>query len=63
MHHNIVYDGEQSGESMVDSATSVTGRPGMGNYYIVDIFRKYGVNDNDFILTFTPEATFYWHEK
>ncbi|QCS35904.1 capsid protein [Capybara genomovirus 12] len=63
MHHNIVYDGEQSGESMVDSATSVTGRPGMGNYYIVDIFRKHGVNDNDSTLTFTPEATFYWHEK
>jgi len=63
MYHNIVYDGEQAGEKMVDSSTSVTGRPGMGNYYIVDIFRKHGPNDDQSTLTFTPESTFYWHEK
>nr|QXN75616.1 MAG: capsid protein [Genomoviridae sp.] len=63
MGHNIVYAGEQTGESMVDSAVSVSGRPGMGNYYVVDIFRKHGINDDQSTLTFTPEATFYWHEK
>lgn len=63
MRHNIVYEGEQAGESMVDSSVSVTGRAGMGNYYIMDIFRKHGVNDNESTLTFTPESTFFWHEK
>lgn len=63
MRHNVVYEGEQSGESMVDSAVSVSGRAGMGNYYIMDIFRKHGANDDQSTLTFTPESTFYWHEK
>lgn len=63
MGHNIVYEGEQEGETMVDSSVSVTGRAGMGNYYIIDIFRKHGPNDDVSTLTFTPEATFYWHEK
>lgn len=63
MRKNIVYKGEQTGENMVDSAVSVEGRAGMGNYYVVDIFRKHGVNDDQSTLTFTPEATFYWHEK
>jgi len=48
---------------MTDSAVSVDGKAGMGNYYVVDIFRKHGVNDDQSTLTFTPEATFYWHEK
>lgn len=63
MRKNIVYAGEQTGESMVDSAVSVTGKPGMGNYYVMDIFVKHGVNDDQSTLTFTPESTFYWHEK
>ncbi|AYP28710.1 MAG: capsid protein [Gemykibivirus turti1] len=63
MRKNIVYDGEQDGEKMIDSGVSVTGRAGMGNYYVVDIFRKHGINDDQSTLTFTPEASFYWHEK
>lgn len=63
MGHNIVYEEEQAGENMVDSSVSVTGKAGMGNYYIMDIFRKHGVNDDQSTLTYTPESTFYWHEK
>lgn len=63
MRKNIVYDGEQTGENMVDSSVSVTGNPGMGNYYVVDIFVKHGVADDQSTLTYTPESTFYWHEK
>lgn len=63
MEKNIVYEGEQEGETMTDSAVSVTGRAGMGNYYVIDIFRKHGQNDDQSTLTFTPEATFFWHEK
>lgn len=63
MRHNIMYDGEQSGETLIDSAVSATGNRGMGNYYVVDIFTKHGNNDNVSTLTFAPEASFYWHEK
>lgn len=63
MRKNIVYEQEQEGEEMVDSSVSVTGRAGMGNYYIVDIFKKNGVNDDFSTLQVTPESTFYWHEK
>lgn len=63
MRKNIMYEGEQTGENMIDSAVSVTGKPGMGNYYVVDIFVKHGDNDDASTLKFTPESTFYWHEK
>lgn len=63
MEHNLAYQEEQAGESMTDHSVSVTGRVGMGNYYVIDMFRKHGNNDNDSTLTFTPEATFFWHEK
>lgn len=63
MRKRLVYEEEQQGENMVESGVSVTGRAGMGNYYVVDIFRKHGVNDDSSTLSFTPEATFYWHEK
>lgn len=63
MESNIAYQEEQQGENMTDSSVSVTGRYGMGNYYVVDMFRKHGNNDDQSTLTFTPEATFFWHEK
>lgn len=63
MRKNIQYDGEQAGETLVDAAVSATGRYGMGNYYVVDIFTKHGVNDDQSTLSFLPEASFYWHEK
>lgn len=63
MRHNLQYDGEQAGESLIDSAVSATGNRGMGNFYVVDIFTKHGTNDNVSTLSFTPEASFYWHEK
>lgn len=63
MESNLAYREEQEGETMTESAVSVTGRVGMGNYYVIDMFRKHGVNDDVSTLTFTPEATFFWHEK
>jgi hypothetical protein len=63
MRSTIQYEGEQAGETLIDAAVSTTGRRGMGNYYVVDIFTKHGVNDDQSTLRFLPEATFYWHEK
>lgn len=63
MRKNLVYEEEQAGEDMIDSSVSVTGKAGMGNYYVVDIFRKHGINDDQSTLSFQPEASFYWHEK
>lgn len=63
MNKNIVYEQEQEGETMTDSAVSVKGKAGMGNYYIADIFIKNGANDDESTLLVTPESTYYWHEK
>jgi hypothetical protein len=63
MNKNIVYEQEQEGESMTESAVSVKGKAGMGNYYVVDIFVKNGPNDDESTLLVTPESTYYWHEK
>lgn len=66
MRHNIQYQQEQDGENMFESSVSATGRAGMGNYYVCDIFRKAGPNEQDddlSTLTVTPESVFYWHEK
>ncbi|AGU67654.1 capsid protein [Black robin associated gemykibivirus 1] len=63
MRKNVVYADEQAGEGMVDSGVSVTGKVGMGNYYVMDIFTKHGLNDDQSTLSYEPESTFFWHEK
>nr|QJB18643.1 MAG: capsid protein [Genomoviridae sp.] len=63
MNKNLVYSHEQTGETMTDSAVSVTGKAGMGNYYVADFFIKNGPASDTAQLNVTPESTFYWHEK
>ena len=48
---------------MTESSVSVTGKAGMGNYYVADFFVKNGPNDDDSTLLFAPESVYYWHEK
>lgn len=62
MNHNLMYSNDEVGEGTSTDAFSTTGKAGMGDYYIVDLFQSIGasVNDN---LRFEPQATLYWHEK
>lgn len=63
MNKNIVYEQEQTGQTMTESSLSVTGKAGMGNYYVADFFVKNGPNDDESALLVAPESVYYWHEK
>lgn len=66
MRKNIVYNEDQNGESLNESFYSVHGKPGMGDYYIVDFFRSafiQGEATSNSDLYFEPSATYYWHER
>jgi len=57
----MYYDDDESGNSMVSSNWASNSRKGMGDIYIIDMFRctDTGVNN----MLFSPTATVYWHEK
>lgn len=61
MRKNIVYGDEERGDTEDGDILSSEGRAGMGDYYIVDMFRPLG--GESAVLGFTPEAQLYWHEK
>lgn len=39
------------------------GRGGLGDVYIVDLFRKSNLSDSTTTWQFSPECTYYWHER
>jgi hypothetical protein len=63
MNQNLVYGDDEQGGTENISGYSTEGKPGMGDYYVVDIFQpRVGGNVNS-VLRFEPSATLYWHEK
>lgn len=63
MGHNLMYDDDESGGSMVPSFASVTSKVGMGDYWVIDMFKpRVGSATSDQLL-FNCESTLYWHEK
>lgn len=62
MNKNLVYDDDENGENEVPARYSTIGRPGMGDYYVMDFFLP-NVIGTAHTLTFGTEATLYWHEK
>lgn len=66
MGKNIVYNEDQNGQDTPESFYSVTGRAGMGDYYICDFFKSdfiLGEEATNSSLYFEPAATYYWHER
>lgn len=65
MGKNIVYSEDQNGQDTPESFYSVTGKAGMGDYYIVDFFRSDTIlgETGSSSLYFEPAATYYWHER
>ena len=59
---NIVYGDEEIGNQMLTSFYSTSSRPGIGDIYVLDIFTSLSNAASD-QLSFTPTATWYWHEK
>lgn len=59
---NIVYGDEEIGNQMLSSYMSTQGRPGIGDIYVFDIITSLSNSTSD-ALSFTPTASWYWHEK
>lgn len=62
MNANLVYADRELAETDVSGERSATGRAGMGDYYVVDLFAC-GSENTANTMTFAPTATLYWHEK
>nr|UQS94347.1 MAG: putative capsid protein [Corcyphos virus 4] len=63
MNKTLVYNDDELGGTEQPSAYSTSGKAGMGDYYVIDLFRaRNGAGSTD-QLSFRPEATLYWHEK
>lgn len=63
MRKTLVYDDDELGGSVNAKSYSTQGKPGMGDYYVIDMFRaRTGATTSD-QLSFRPESTLYWHEK
>jgi len=61
MNKNLVYGDVESGTTTIAEAMSTEGRPGMGDYYVVDLFRT--ITGGTGALMFYPQSILYWHEK
>jgi len=63
MNKNLVYDDDEYGGSKIPRMYSVPAKPGMGDYWIADFFSSGIGSSSSDQLSFSPEATLYWHEK
>lgn len=63
MNKNLVYNDDEQGGTETFSGYSTAGKPGMGDYYVVDIFQPRVSGTASSLLRFEPSATLYWHEK
>jgi len=62
INKNIVYNDKEIGGNLSPSYVSTTGKPGMGDLYIMDII--IGNSDDEAEhLDWIPTSTVYWHEK
>lgn len=63
MRKTLVYNDDELGGASNAQSFSTAGKAGMGDYYVLDLFRsRTGATSSD-LLSFRPEATLYWHEK
>lgn len=63
LNKTIVYDDKESGIDQTSSRWSTTGKAGMGDVYILDMFATSGYADTNARMNFNPTTTLYWHEK
>jgi len=63
MNKNLVYDDDESGTSETTSYYSVDSKPGMGDYYVWDIFTSGPGGSASDLLRCDISSTLYWHEK
>lgn len=62
VNKNLVYDDEENGDDEDPRAYSVTSRAGVGDMYVIDLFKCSNPTSSQ-ILSWTTTGTWYWHEK
>nr|QTE03610.1 MAG: capsid protein [Gemycircularvirus] len=63
MNHNLVYGDDENADGEDTSPYSTTAKPGMGDYYVVDIIvAGTGATTSD-LLQLRSVSTLYWHER
>lgn len=63
---NLIYSDEEEGGAprAPGSFVSVNGKPGMGDLYVYDIvYLAVSDNNGQAAMTWSPEGTYYWHER
>lgn len=63
MNKNLVYGDDEAGEAMTDTYYSTFAKPGMGDYFIVDIMQAGVGGGTGDILNVFSNSTLYWHER
>lgn len=63
MKKTVVYDDDESGGNETASGQSAVCKAGMGDYYVLDLFRARQGSASSDQLTVRPSSTLYWHEK
>lgn len=63
MKKTLVYEDDENGPGMDTGYSSTTAKPGMGDFYVVDLIRSRGSAATTDYMAFNPSATLYWHEK
>lgn len=61
---NFLYNDAESGGVIDGEPWSTSAKPGMGNIFVLDIFKPHdAASGAEQGLTFNPTGTLYWHEK
>jgi len=63
MGHNLMYDDDEKNGSTEAISYSVESKVGMGDYWVIDIFKPRVGSTASNQLLFNCESTLYWHEK
>lgn len=63
MNKNLVYDDDENGVNEQTNYTTTQAKPGMGDYYVLDVFVPGLGGTTADLLTIDSQATLYWHEK
>lgn len=63
MRHNINYEDDEVGDEVATAFVSTEGKPGMGDYYVLDMFKCHADGTTSDSFSFYPTSSLHWHEK
>lgn len=63
MRHNINYEDDEVGDDMTSAFVSTEGKPGMGDFYVLDMIKPHNDGTASDTFSFHPTSTLYWHER